>query len=102
HRARSGRWGASLRGVLHDQSRRPRHRLVDQPLDRRGARWAALGGPQRASWGSLRVLAPGCGERTIMSGFVVYSALAKVGLRPAVIPESQLTPRVSQTAARVP
>ncbi len=37
-----------------------------------------------------------------MSGLVVYPALAKVGLRPAVIPEWQLTPRVSQTAARVP
>ena len=37
-----------------------------------------------------------------MSGFVVYSALAKAGLRPPVIPESQLTPPVSQTAARVP
>ena len=97
-----GPCGASLRGVLHDQSRRPRHRLVDQPLDRRGARWAALGGPEPASWGGLRVLAPGSGERTIMSGFVVYSALAKAGLRPPVIPESQLTPPVSQTAAGVP
>ena len=82
HRVRSGRCGASLRCVLHDQSRRPRHRLVDQPLDRRGARWAALGGPEPASWGGLRVLASGSGERTIMSGFVVYSALAKAGDRP--------------------
>ena len=31
-----------------------------------------------------------------------YSALAKAGLRPLVIPESQLMPPVSQTAARVP
>ena len=35
-------------------------------------------------------------------GFVVYWALAKAGLRPPVIPECQLTPPVSQTAARVP
>ena len=81
HRARSGSCGASLRGVLHDQSRRHRHRLVDQPLDRRGARWPALGDPERASWGGLPVLAPGCGDWTIMNLFV-YSALAKAGLRP--------------------
>ena len=37
-----------------------------------------------------------------MSGFVVYSALAKAGLRPPIILESQLTPPVSQTAAGVP
>ena len=67
HRARPGPCGASLRGVLHDQSRRPRHRLVDQPLDHRGARWAALGSREPASWGGLRVLAPGCRGPTIMS-----------------------------------
>jgi cytosine permease len=35
-------------------------------------------------------------------GFVVYWALAKAGLRPPVIPEYQLTPPVSQSAAKVP
>ena len=72
HRARSGPCGASLRCVLHDQSRRPRHRLVDQPLDRRGARWAALGNLESASWGGLPVLAPGCaGGRRMSEGQAV-------------------------------
>jgi hypothetical protein len=34
--------------------------------------------------------------------FVVYSALAKAGIRPPVIPEYQLAPLVSQSAAKVP
>ena len=34
---------AGVRAVLHDESARHRHRLVDQPLDRRGARRAAVG-----------------------------------------------------------
>ena len=48
---------AGVRGVLHDQGRRHRHRLVDQPLDRRGARRAAVGEPERASRGGLPVVA---------------------------------------------
>ena len=36
---------------------RPRHRLVDQPLDRGGARRAAVGGAERAARGGLPVLA---------------------------------------------
>jgi cytosine permease len=35
-------------------------------------------------------------------GFVVYWALAKAGLRPPVIPEYQLAPPVSQSAAKMP
>jgi hypothetical protein len=35
-------------------------------------------------------------------GFVVYSALAKAGRRPRVIPEWQLTPPVSRIDAIVP
>jgi cytosine permease len=38
----------------------------------------------------------------VRGGLVVYSALAKTGLRPPVIPEYQLTPPVSQSAAKVP
>ena len=41
-----------FRYVLHDKSRRPRHRLVDQPLDRRGARWAAMGGARNQPHGA--------------------------------------------------
>ena len=97
HRARSGSCGASLRGVLHDQSRRHRHRLVDQPLDRRGARWAALGGPERASWGGLPVLAPGCRGPTIMSEASPNTPHVLAASR-----RTQFMPPVSQTAARVP
>ena len=39
--------GPLVRGVLHDQGRRPRHRLVDQPVDHRGARRPAVGGAER-------------------------------------------------------
>ena len=76
HRARSGSCGASLRCVLHDQSRRPRHRLVDQPLDRRGARWAAPGGPEPASRGGVRVLAPGCGSGDPVAPRSLYLSLS--------------------------
>ena len=95
HRARSGSCGASLRGVLHDQNRRPRHRLVDQPLDRRGARWAALGGPERASWGGLPVLAPGCGGRDNHEEASPNTPHVLAASR-----RTQLMPPVSQTAAK--
>ena len=41
------RAAARVRAVLYDQIRRHRHRLVDQPLDRRGARRAAVGQCER-------------------------------------------------------
>jgi C4-dicarboxylate-specific signal transduction histidine kinase len=59
HRAGPGARRAGVRGVLHDQGGRHRHRLVDQPFDRRGARRAAVGGRERAARGGLPVLAAG-------------------------------------------
>ena len=50
---------AAVRGVLHDQGRRDRHRPVDQPLDRRGARRNSVGGAQRAAWRCVSDLAAG-------------------------------------------
>ena len=58
-RARSAAHRAGVRGVLHDQGGRHRHRLVDQPLHRRGPRRAAVGEPERASRRGLPVLAAG-------------------------------------------
>ena len=58
-----------------------------------GQLWAAPNQPHGAVFGfSL--------PRTIMSERLWRSALAKAGLRPPVIPESQLMPPVSQTAAQ--
>ena len=67
HRAGPGGRRAGVRGVLHDQGRRHRHRPVDQPLDHRGARRAAVGERERASRRGLPVLAAGCRGGTIMS-----------------------------------
>ena len=53
------RAGAAVRGVLDDQVRRHRHRPVDQPLDRRGARRQLCGGPELAAWRRLQLLAAG-------------------------------------------
>ena len=57
---RPGRAGrrASVRGVLHDEGRRYRHRPVDQPLDHRGARRAAVGERERPPRGGLRFSLP--------------------------------------------
>ena len=62
-----GRCGAGVRAVLYDEGAGHRHRPVDQPLDRRGPWWAALGEREPAARGGLPVLAAGCRGGTIVS-----------------------------------
>ena len=57
-----GRCAAGVRGVLHDEGAGHRHRLVHQPLDRRGARRAAVGNFESASRGGVPLLAARCQE----------------------------------------
>ena len=59
---RTARCRAGVRGVLHDEAEAYRHRPVDQLLDRRGARRAAVGEAERTSRGGLPLSLPVTGE----------------------------------------
>ena len=61
------RCGAGVRALLYDEGAGHRHRLVHQPLDRRGARRAAVGELERASRGGLPVHAAARFEGTTVS-----------------------------------